>query len=63
MWTGSWRGPHTLVLGAGEASGKYAMYKFDTDFGPLKRPHTVEVGKQRWWVMVVELRLGYRQGQ
>jgi 6-phosphogluconolactonase len=45
-----------FLLAAGEASGKLAVYRIDGEAGTLKRVQTYEVGKQPWWVMVVELR-------
>lgn len=44
-----------FLLTAGEASGRVAVYKIDADAGALKRLHTLDVGKQPWWVMAVSL--------
>jgi hypothetical protein len=44
---------------AGEASSKLAVYRID-GCGILKRVRTYDVGKQHWWVMVVELRCAGR---
>ena len=43
------------LLAAGEASGKVAVYKINATVGDLKRLHTIDVGKQPWWVMAVDL--------
>lgn len=45
-----------FLLAAGEASGKLAVFRIDGEAGGLKRLQINEVGKQPWWVMMVELR-------
>jgi 6-phosphogluconolactonase (cycloisomerase 2 family) len=44
------------LLAAGEGSGKLAVYRIDGEAGTLKHVQTYDVGKQPWWVMVVEWR-------
>ncbi len=43
------------AFGAGEGSGKLAVYRVDLDTGKLTRLHTVDVGKSLTWVTAVEL--------
>jgi 6-phosphogluconolactonase len=43
------------VLGAGEGSGKLAVYQVDPATGKLTRLHTYDVGKSLSWVMAVKL--------
>lgn len=43
------------VLGAGEGSGKLAVYQVDLDTGKLTRLQTYDVGKSLGWVMAVKL--------
>ena len=43
-----------FVLGAGEGSGRLAVYRVDLDTGRLNRLHTVEVGKSLSWVLAVK---------
>jgi 6-phosphogluconolactonase len=42
------------VFGAGEGSGKLAVFRVDLDTGKLSRIHTVDVGKSLTWVMAVK---------
>jgi 6-phosphogluconolactonase len=44
-----------FVFGAGESSGKLAVYRIDQDTGHLHRIHTKSVGKSLTWVMAVHL--------
>jgi 6-phosphogluconolactonase len=44
------------VFGAGEGSGKLAVFRVDTDKGSLTRIHTYEVGKSLTWVMAVKMK-------
>lgn len=43
------------VFGAGEGSGKLAIYRVHQDTGGLMRIHTVDVGKCLTWVMAVKI--------
>src|SRR5262249_52274089 len=43
------------ALGAGEGSGKLAVYRVDAETGKLTRAHTYPVGKSLTWVLAVEL--------
>ena len=43
------------VLGAGEGSGKLAVFQVDLDTGKLTRRHTYDVGKSLTWVHTVKL--------
>ena len=43
------------AFGAGEGSGKLAVFKIDGDSGALSRVHTYDVGKSLTWVLAVEL--------
>lgn len=43
------------AFGAGEGSGKLAVFRVDLDSGKLTRLHTVDVGKSLTWVTAVEL--------
>jgi 6-phosphogluconolactonase len=42
------------LFGAGEGSGKLAVYRIDEMSGALTRIHTVDVGKSLTWVMAVK---------
>jgi 6-phosphogluconolactonase len=42
------------VFGAGEGSGKLAVFRVDADSGKLTRVHTYPVGKSLTWVLAVE---------
>jgi 6-phosphogluconolactonase len=42
-----------FLYAAGQGSGKLASYRIDNDFGELTRLETYSVGKQPWWVLVV----------
>lgn len=42
------------VFGAGEGSGKLAVYQVDAESGKLTRIHTYDVGKSLTWVMAVK---------
>lgn len=44
-----------FVFGAGEGSGKLAVFQVNEASGTLKRIHTYEVGKSLTWVMAIEL--------
>jgi 6-phosphogluconolactonase len=44
-----------FVFGAGEGSGKLAVYQVDLDTGKLTRLHTYDVGKSLPWVLAVKL--------
>lgn len=44
-----------FVLGAGEGSGKLAVYRVDLGSGKLTRLHTYDVGKSLTWVTAVKL--------
>lgn len=43
------------VLGAGEGSGKLAVFRVDVDTGTLTRLHTVDVGKSLTWVLAAKI--------
>jgi len=43
-----------FVFGAGEGSGKLAVYQVDLESGKLSRLHTLDVGKSLSWVQVVK---------
>jgi len=43
------------LFGAGEGSGKLAVFRVDESSGALTRSHTVEVGKSVTWVMAVKM--------
>jgi 6-phosphogluconolactonase len=43
-----------FAFGAGEGSGKLAVFRIDTDTGKLTRIHTQDVGKSLTWVMAVK---------
>jgi 6-phosphogluconolactonase len=43
-----------FVLGAGEGSGKLAVYRVNLDSGQLTRAHTYDVGKSLPWVLAVQ---------
>lgn len=43
------------ILGAGEGSGKLAVFAIDVKTGQLERQETVEVGKSLTWVTIVRL--------
>lgn len=45
-----------FVFGAGEGSGKLAVYRVDPESGKLTRLHTYEVGKSLTWALAVKLR-------
>jgi 6-phosphogluconolactonase (cycloisomerase 2 family) len=42
------------VFGAGEGSGKLAVFQVDERTGKLTRLHTYDVGKSLTWVMAVK---------
>src|SRR5262249_40568577 len=42
------------VFGAGEGSGKLAVFRVKKDSGELTRIHTYDVGKSLTWVMAVK---------
>jgi 6-phosphogluconolactonase len=42
------------LFGAGEGSGKLAVFKVDPETGKLARVHTVDVGKSLTWVLAVK---------
>lgn len=42
------------LFGAGEGSGKLAVFEIDQEKGSLTRRHTVDVGKSLTWVMAVK---------
>jgi 6-phosphogluconolactonase len=44
-----------FAFGAGEGSGKLAVFRINTETGELKRLHTVDVGQSLTWVMAVQL--------
>lgn len=44
-----------FVFGAGEDSGKLAVFRVDTRTGKLARLHTYDVGKSLTWVLAVQL--------
>jgi 6-phosphogluconolactonase len=46
-------GTGTILLAAGESSGKVAVYRIARN-GKLRRLATQTVGKQPWWVMIVQ---------
>ena len=43
------------VFGAGEGTGRLAVYTVDLSTGALNRQHTIEVGKSLTWVLAVKL--------
>ena len=43
-----------FVFGAGEGSGKLAVYRVNQDSGQLTRIHTMNLGKSLTWVMAVK---------
>jgi 6-phosphogluconolactonase len=43
------------ILGAGEGSGKLAIFAVDAKSGQLERKETIEVGKSLTWVCIVNL--------
>lgn len=43
------------LFGAGEGSGKLAVFRVDLESGKLDRVHTVDVGKSLTWVMAVKI--------
>jgi len=43
------------LFGAGEGSGKLAVFKVEPDSGKLTRLHTLDVGKSLTWVLAVKL--------
>src|SRR5262249_42479288 len=43
------------AFGAGEGSGKLAVFRVDADSGKLTRVHTYPVGKSLTWVLAVAL--------
>jgi len=43
------------VFGAGEGSGKLAVFRVNLESGELTRLHTVDVGKSLPWVLVVKM--------
>jgi 6-phosphogluconolactonase len=45
-----------FLFAAGEASGKLATYQIDGKSGALKLVNTMDVGKQPWWLLAVEMR-------
>jgi 6-phosphogluconolactonase len=44
-----------IVFGAGEGSGKLAVYRLDPSTGQLNRVHTYDVGRSLPWVLAIEL--------
>jgi 6-phosphogluconolactonase len=43
------------LFGAGEGSGKLAVFKVEPDSGKLTRLHTLDVGKSLTWVVAVQI--------